>query len=265
MATCALHPSGAAVVSECLGTDWPRAKAAVRRHKRLAPHACHIVLGATWRERPRRYGLPSPKRHLRTVPRFWKLDRHPRVSDQQLAGVLTGWVQAHHGDYRTGGRPGTQEPAEPISQHSTVPRGAVGPRSEGGQSAYVYYRARNPYTCPSRLGRAYAASTRPARGRLPRRRDPDLWSFPDGPPAFLQALSVIAWIVWACFRGGLSRAVAVVGGEGQVRSDKQIGPAHGPAADAAVAARLPRRPGFLARHGPPVDSAHSSACSAAVL
>ena len=26
-----------------------------------------------------------------------------------------------------------------------------------------------------------------------------LWSFPDGPPAFLQALNVIAWIVWACF------------------------------------------------------------------
>jgi voltage-gated potassium channel len=26
-----------------------------------------------------------------------------------------------------------------------------------------------------------------------------LWSFPDAPPAFLDALNVIAWIVWACF------------------------------------------------------------------
>ena len=26
-----------------------------------------------------------------------------------------------------------------------------------------------------------------------------IWSFPDGPPAFLQTLNVIAWIVWACF------------------------------------------------------------------
>ena len=26
-----------------------------------------------------------------------------------------------------------------------------------------------------------------------------LWGFPDGPPAFLEALNVIAWIVWACF------------------------------------------------------------------
>ena len=90
----------------------------------------------------------------------------------------------------------------------SIPRfraAAVGPRSEGGQSAYVYYRARNPYTCRSRLGRAYAASTRPARGRLPRRRDPDLWSFPDGPPAFLQALSVIAWIVCLFPRWTISR------------------------------------------------------------
>jgi voltage-gated potassium channel len=26
-----------------------------------------------------------------------------------------------------------------------------------------------------------------------------LWSFPDAPPAFLNTLNVIAWIVWACF------------------------------------------------------------------
>jgi voltage-gated potassium channel len=26
-----------------------------------------------------------------------------------------------------------------------------------------------------------------------------LWSFPDGPPAFVSTLNVIAWIVWACF------------------------------------------------------------------
>ena len=26
-----------------------------------------------------------------------------------------------------------------------------------------------------------------------------LWSFPEGPPALLDALNVIAWIVWACF------------------------------------------------------------------
>jgi voltage-gated potassium channel len=26
-----------------------------------------------------------------------------------------------------------------------------------------------------------------------------LWGFPDGPPAFLKTLNVIAWIVWACF------------------------------------------------------------------
>ena len=26
-----------------------------------------------------------------------------------------------------------------------------------------------------------------------------LWGFPDGPPAFLKVLNVIAWIVWACF------------------------------------------------------------------
>jgi len=26
-----------------------------------------------------------------------------------------------------------------------------------------------------------------------------IWSFPDGPPAFLKVLNVIAWIVWACF------------------------------------------------------------------
>ena len=26
-----------------------------------------------------------------------------------------------------------------------------------------------------------------------------IWSFPDGPPAFLNTLNVIAWIVWACF------------------------------------------------------------------
>jgi voltage-gated potassium channel len=26
-----------------------------------------------------------------------------------------------------------------------------------------------------------------------------LWGFPDGPPTFLKALNVIAWIVWACF------------------------------------------------------------------
>ena len=26
-----------------------------------------------------------------------------------------------------------------------------------------------------------------------------LWSFPDAPPAFVDALNVIAWLVWACF------------------------------------------------------------------
>ena len=26
-----------------------------------------------------------------------------------------------------------------------------------------------------------------------------IWSFPDGPPAFVNTLNVIAWIVWACF------------------------------------------------------------------
>ena len=26
-----------------------------------------------------------------------------------------------------------------------------------------------------------------------------IWGFPDGPPAFLSALNVIAWIVWGCF------------------------------------------------------------------
>ena len=26
-----------------------------------------------------------------------------------------------------------------------------------------------------------------------------IWGFPDGPPAFLKVLNVIAWIVWACF------------------------------------------------------------------
>ena len=26
-----------------------------------------------------------------------------------------------------------------------------------------------------------------------------IWSFPDGPPAFVSALNVIAWIVWGCF------------------------------------------------------------------
>jgi len=26
-----------------------------------------------------------------------------------------------------------------------------------------------------------------------------IWSFPDGPPAFVSTLNVIAWIVWACF------------------------------------------------------------------
>jgi voltage-gated potassium channel len=26
-----------------------------------------------------------------------------------------------------------------------------------------------------------------------------IWSFPDGPPAFVRTLNVIAWIVWACF------------------------------------------------------------------
>jgi voltage-gated potassium channel len=26
-----------------------------------------------------------------------------------------------------------------------------------------------------------------------------IWGFPDGPPAFLRVLNVIAWIVWACF------------------------------------------------------------------
>ena len=26
-----------------------------------------------------------------------------------------------------------------------------------------------------------------------------MWSFPDGPPAFVRTLNVIAWIVWACF------------------------------------------------------------------
>jgi hypothetical protein len=45
-----------------------------------------------------------------------------------------------------------------------------------------------------------------------------IWSLPDGPPAFLQTLNVIAWIVWACFAVDYV-AAAVVRGEGQVRTD----------------------------------------------
>jgi voltage-gated potassium channel len=26
-----------------------------------------------------------------------------------------------------------------------------------------------------------------------------IWSFPDGPPAFLHTLDIVAWVVWACF------------------------------------------------------------------
>ena len=66
-----------------------------------------------------------------------------------------------------------------------------------------------------------------------------IWSFLDGPPGFLQTLNGIVLVVWACFAVDLRRAVAVVRAKGQVRSDTQVGPAHGPAADAAVAARLP--------------------------
>ena len=41
-----------------------------------------------------------------------------------------------------------------------------------------------------------------------------IWSFPDGPAAFLHALDVIAWIVWACFAVDY-RAAAAVRRQGQ--------------------------------------------------
>src|SRR6188472_555721 len=48
-----------------------------------------------------------------------------------------------------------------------------------------------------------------------------LWSFPDGPAAFLKALNVIAWIVWACFAVDyVARLLLSVGKARFVRSHK---------------------------------------------
>ena len=66
-----------------------------------------------------------------------------------------------------------------------------------------------------------------------------IWSFPDAPPAFLQTLNVIVLFVWACFAVDYVARLMLSVAKGQVRSDTQVGPAHGPAADAAVAARRP--------------------------
>jgi len=48
-----------------------------------------------------------------------------------------------------------------------------------------------------------------------------LWGFPDGPPAFLKTLNVIAWIVWACFAVDyLGRLLLSVGKAKFVRTHK---------------------------------------------
>ena len=62
-----------------------------------------------------------------------------------------------------------------------------------------------------------------------------IWGFPDGPPAFLRVLNVIAWIVWACFAVDYVGRLRLSIGKGQVRPNPQVGSAHGPAADAAPA------------------------------
>ena len=61
------------------------------------------------------------------------------------------------------------------------------------------------------LGRAYAGSARPARRHLPDRCDPAL-EFPRWPPAFVNTLNVIAWIVWACFCGTTSHGCDCLSG-----------------------------------------------------
>jgi hypothetical protein len=62
-----------------------------------------------------------------------------------------------------------------------------------------------------------------------------IWSFPDGPPAFVQALNVIVWASFAVVY--VARLVWPVGKAMFVRTPS--GPAHGPVADAAVPAHLP--------------------------
>jgi voltage-gated potassium channel len=48
-----------------------------------------------------------------------------------------------------------------------------------------------------------------------------LWGFPDGPPAFLKALNVIAWIVWGCFAADyVARLLLSVGKARFVRTHK---------------------------------------------
>jgi voltage-gated potassium channel len=48
-----------------------------------------------------------------------------------------------------------------------------------------------------------------------------IWSFPDGPPAFVRTLNVIAWIVWACFAVDyIARLLLSVGKARFVRTHK---------------------------------------------
>jgi voltage-gated potassium channel len=42
-----------------------------------------------------------------------------------------------------------------------------------------------------------------------------LWSFPDGAPAFVNTLSVIAWIVWACFAVDYAARLLLSAGKGR--------------------------------------------------
>jgi hypothetical protein len=95
-----------------------------------------------------------------------------------------------------------------------------------------YRGAREPDTRRSPLGRGCAASARRAPRHPPHRCDPNL-EFPDGPTAFLQTLNVIVLIVWACFAVDYVARLLLSVQKGQVRSDTQVGPAHGPAAVAA--------------------------------
>ncbi len=49
-----------------------------------------------------------------------------------------------------------------------------------------------------------------------------IWSFPDGPPAFLRALDVIAWIVWASFAVDYIARLLLSGEQGRVRPHHKL-------------------------------------------
>ena len=109
----------------------------------------------------------------------------------------------------------------PLASHPVFRRGGRSGRgAAAGQSACDYRRARS--LTPA--GRRWVERTQGPLDLLAVIFLIDvilIWSFPDGPPAFVSALNVIAWIVWGCFAADyVARLLLSVGKARFVRTHK---------------------------------------------